>query len=329
MPALSSLSSTPLPDLQAVASDLISNRKADVFIGYQSGTLPLSIAPLIIDVADPDALNKADLLVFDARCSMNLANYLHKHKGRRVAIVVKGCDCRSVVGLIQEKQIDRKNLIIIGAHCSGVVDLRLVAEAVHGRHIAKAEIREQVVAVWSAAECIELPLKDVIYAGCHECPAHNPVLADYLIAAPVHQQDLPEISPAVAEVRALSPEKRYELFETEMSRCILCHACRNLCPACYCARCFADETKPRVAGRTNDPADAMFFHLGRLMHLGGRCTGCGACVRGCPMNVNLRLFNDYGRQHVKEHYDFIAGLDQTAEPPLSCYSMADENDFVL
>lgn len=52
--------------LRTVAADLLDDRKVDVLIGYEAGTLPLSTTPLIIDSADPDALRKAEALIFDA-----------------------------------------------------------------------------------------------------------------------------------------------------------------------------------------------------------------------------------------------------------------------
>jgi ferredoxin len=72
----------------------------------------------------------------------------------------------------------------------------------------------------------------------------------------------------------------------------------------------------------------MFFHLTRLLHLAGRCTGCGACVRGCPAEVNLRLYNDKLRREAKDVFDFQAGMDPEAKPPLACFRPDDKNDFI-
>ncbi|MFH1477008.1 MAG: hypothetical protein ABIH24_05910 [Verrucomicrobiota bacterium] len=297
-------------DLKAIARELLTTGKADIFIGYQAASQPLTTAPLIMHAPKPltpdaerDLARKVDALIFDDRCEINLVNYLHKFKDRRVAIVVKGCDSRSVVGLLQEKQVDRKNLIVIGAPCRGVIDRRQVGK-------------------------LEMSRENMIYTACRECQVHNPVIADYLIGAPVPQPDLPEITPEMETIMKASPDCRWERFHKEMSKCILCYACRNLCPACYCKTCFADASKPKWVGRTDDPSDAMMFHLLRLMHLGGRCTGCGACVRGCPMNVDLRLYNDHLRSHVKQEYGFVAGMDPAAQPPLAMYEADDCNEFI-
>jgi ferredoxin len=135
-------------------------------------------------------------------------------------------------------------------------------------------------------------------------------------------------SAAVEEAAAPAAE-RWRVFEKEMNKCSLCFACRNLCPACYCASCFTESSQPKWMSKTADEGDVMFFHLARLMHLTGRCTGCGACERGCPMKVNLRLYNDRLRKDVKEVFDFEAGADPQAKPPLTCYQMGDKNDFIM
>ncbi len=319
-------------DLKNIANELLSSGKAEVLIGYEAGTLPLSAAPLIIRARkeEPGAANaEISKLIFDARCSMNLVNLLHKFKGKKVAIVVKGCDSRSLVGLIQEKQVDRENVIVLGAPCGGVIDRHVLSRALGCDAIESAAIKDgRVHAVIGGAEKV-VPLDNVIYPDCRKCPAHNPVIADYLVADPVEQPDAPAESEDVEAARNLSRDERWQKFEQEMKKCILCYACRNFCPACYCKECFADIAKPQLAGRTDDPADAMFFHLLRFMHLGGRCTGCGACVRACPQGVDLRLYNDFLRELVKKEYGFEAGMDADGAPPLSCFKQDDPNDFVM
>ena len=329
-------------DLKTFARELLTTGKVEVLIGYQAASLPLTAAPLVIHrhagaahgappAANPagerDMLAKVDALIFDDRCEMNLVNYLHKFKDRKVAIVVKGCDSRSLVGLLQEKQVDRQNLVIIGAPCRGVIDRRLITRAIGCECPVQAERQGEELVLQSHGIVKRLMWKSMLYAGCAECAVHNPVMADVLIGAPVPQPP-PELSTELEAIRKQPPEQRWSKFHKEMSKCILCYACRNLCPACYCKTCFADACKPKWVGRTDDPADAMLFHFQRLMHLGGRCTGCGACVRGCPMHVDLRLYNDHLRGYVKQEYGFMAGMDPAAQPPLAMYSMDDCNEFI-
>ena len=71
-----------------------------------------------------------DRLIWDATCENNLVAFLPKYRGKKVGIMVKGCDSRAIVGLMQEGQVLRENLRIVGVSCPGVVDPRRVAPSV-------------------------------------------------------------------------------------------------------------------------------------------------------------------------------------------------------
>lgn len=323
-------------DLKTIAADLLTAGKVDVLIGYEAGSLPLAATPLIlhadksVPVSDREPLRaKAAKLIFDARCAMNLVKLLHKFKDKKAAIVVKGCDSRSLIGLIQEKQLVRENLVIIGAPCRGVIDHHRLFNLLGCDSPASVVLEgDQISAVCHGVKK-SISLSDVLFPDCRQCSTRNPVIADYLITAAVEQPEVSDISSEVEAIRRMSQGERWRKFQHEMRKCILCYACRNLCPACYCRECFTDISKPKLLNRTDDPADAMFFQLLRLTHLAGRCTGCGACVRGCPMEVDLRPYNDNLRQHMKKQYGFEAGMDPQSEPPLACFKPDDSDDFVM
>jgi formate dehydrogenase (coenzyme F420) beta subunit len=284
-------------ELKAIARRLLEEKRVEVVIGYAAGPEPHTAVP-----AFARTVEECEVLIFDRTCEYNLARYLHKFKGKKVAIVAKGCDERSIVGLIQEKQVVRENLVILGAPCAGVADPKRAGESG----------------------------PDALYAACRICPVHNPRFADYLIAEPVEQPRVPAFSEDMEQLSAAPIEKRWEAFQKEMSKCILCFACRSLCPASYCPTCFTESSQPKWMSKTADQADAMFFHLTRLTHLAGRCTGCGACERGCPMKVNLHLYNDRLRKDVKEVFGgFEAGMDPKVQAPMASYQMNDKNDFIM
>jgi hypothetical protein len=66
----------------------------------------------------------------------NLAVYLPGMSGR-TGIVAKGCDTRSIVELIREKQVKREDLVILGVPCRGMID-GIPAEVRRGGAVVRA-----------------------------------------------------------------------------------------------------------------------------------------------------------------------------------------------
>ena len=90
-------------------------------IGWQKGYDLLHHTPLFMrSEADVDKLEWSPLNVH------NPAVYLPPFRGKKVGVVVKGCDSRSVVELLQEKLVNRDEIVIFGLPCDGVVDLSKV-----------------------------------------------------------------------------------------------------------------------------------------------------------------------------------------------------------
>ena len=67
----------------------------------------------------------------------------------------------------------------------------------------------------------------------------------------------------------------------------------------------------------------MLYHLGRAMHLSGRCVECGACENACASGVDIRYLIREVTQFIKDTYDYQTGMDLEEEPVMLTYKTDD------
>jgi ferredoxin len=325
--------------LRESAKRLFEEKKVDVIVGYEQGTLPFTATPCFITVKE-----EADRLVWNTFCVQNLAKYvtdilsLHKASQKRVkpedrkkkviGVVARGCTTRSIVMHLQEKQYERDEVVVIGIPCTGYVDRKKLASLVGDQDIIGGGVSADQVSVRTSAGERKIALKEVLADNCRTCRFNNPVLNDLIIG-----EAAPPMNPAneYGEVEAfekLSKEERWAYFSKEMAKCIRCYACRQACPSCYCPMCFIEQSQPNWVGVGEDATDTQVFQLMRIFHMVGRCVDCGSCVAVCPMGVDLRKFLKKLDKDVFELFENRAGSSLDDKPPLSTYKDNDKEDFI-
>ena len=322
-------------EIRRTAAQLLADGKADLVIGFGEGTLPMRATPFF--ALEPEA---AQELVWNSYCLNNLALYLPicfapnpQAKERpplpKVAIIVKGCDGRSVVGLIKEQQVPRENLIIIAAPCEGMLDAAIAQRVMGANEIVAVEENNGKVTVKDETGREEkLDRKELLAEACRFCTHRTPAICDIAIGEPT-QSETPAVPDDPFEEFSRKPTaEKWEQFCREISKCVFCKACRSACPNCYCKVCFADQTRPNWTGSGDKLSDIIFYHLGRIFHQAGRCVDCGACVRACPVGVDLRTFTYKLVKDAKELFDCTPGLDLEHAPPLVEFSTDDSEDFI-
>jgi ferredoxin len=325
--------------LHETAEALLRDKKVSLFLGYEKAALPFRTSPLFLTAPE-----QVERLVWNPFCALNLAVYLPRlfavpanaPKGKpppsppSVGIVVKGCDARSVAVLIQERQVPRDKLVLVGVSCPGMVDRRKAEKAL-GAHEALGageDTQGNVHVVVEDGSEIALAREKIAADECLECRSPTPSIHDTLLGAPLEPRDATAAERRTAEVESMALDGRWAYFQEAFSRCIRCNACREACPMCYCKDCLLDQTRPRWVSPSADISDVTFYHLTRAFHVAGRCTECGACARACPIGIDSRLLIRKVSQEIETLYGYRPGEKIDATPPLSTFTMDDPQTFL-
>ncbi len=317
-------------DLREAAGKLLKDGKVDIVIGWGKGSLPLASTPVFITSAD-----EADQLVFDSTCGNNLAVYFTKDNKKisrdkkKVGIFVKGCDSRSLVLNITEKQLRREDVTIIGVPCEGVIDSRKVRKKAEGREVLEYSQDGDTVLIKGKDFELSLPLEELLSNACLSCLRKDAEEYDIFIGEPRKYDGKADPYSDIEEYENLSADERWKRMNEEYSKCIRCYACRNVCPSCYCNVCFVDQNDPQWIGKTPEITDTMIFHIIRNLHIAGRCVECGACERACPMDIRLLYLNRKVAKEVRDRFGSDTGTDLDQKPAMADFREDENQDFIM
>ena len=298
----------------------------DLVIGWGRGFDPLHHTPIFIK--KPEDIDK---LVWDELCVHNLATYLTRYgAGKRVGVVVKGCDSRSVVELTQEKLIARENVVVFGLPCQGVASLSKIRTHLEAQGLNLGMTRSFAleggeVKLTVQGRDVSLPFAGVMAGKCLRCEHHDAIGADEFVGEPLGRID-PDTFEDLARFEAMTLDERMNFWREQMERCIRCYACRNACPLCVCRdHCIAQSRDPAWVSQRDGLDEKFFFQMIHATHLAGRCTGCGECQRACPVGIPVLLFKRQLNKDIKELFDYKAGTDPQAKPPLLAFKVHEDN----
>lgn len=295
----------------------------DCVIGWKQGYDAAHAAPLFMRTeADVDQLIWGPLNV------SNPATYLPSLKGKKVGIVVKGCDSRSVVELLQEGLIRREDLTVFSMPCEGTLDMARVQQELGGyRHIDSVERDEAGVTITADGQPHRFCMVEYAQGKCYGCTTPGAVLADVRLGTPTPVTPAEATPPELALLDGMSLGERFSFWKTQMERCIRCGACRNACPMCVCRDyCVSESRDPHWLTQEDKPTEKLFFQAIHALHLAGRCTGCGECQRACPVGIPILALRQHISRAVSQTFDgYRPGMNAGATPPLLGYAVEEKS----
>ena len=318
--------------MQSEIKSLLDRDDVKYAIGYEKGTYGFRVSPSF--AYHPEDLEK---FIYSPLCLNNLAVYplleekLPLPRGqteekKKIVLVAKGCDSRSLLQIIQEKGLKRDDLIIIGIACSGIIDPDKINDMFPDSE-GDAEEKDDTFLITIADQTHEVPKDLLLLDKCKRCEYPTPVLYDILLGDEVgtREDDYEDIH----EFEQLSHEKKWTYWEGKFDQCIRCYACRNVCPLCYCKECMVDHLTDQWVRRSVNLSENTAWNLMRAFHHAGRCIDCGECERVCPMNLPLTELNRKVEKDVREMYDYVPGIDLEVKPLLATFRPNDPEEFVL
>ncbi len=305
------------------ASELLSSGKVNRVLGWKKGEFSYDVTPAIFTNVDE---MKKDF-VFDDFSGANFSKYLVKETKKedaKVLVFLKPCDTYSFNQLLTEHRFDREKVYAVGIPCDGMIDINSVKEMV-GDGIISVVNENDTIKVETLYDGTKETLKEkVLLERCKNCKSKKHVAYDELIGDEGEIIDGNRFD-EVEKLEKMTADERFAFWQNELSRCIRCNACRDVCPACTCEKCVFNNPNSGVENKS--PANSFeeqMFHIIRAFHVAGRCTDCGECSRVCPQNIPLHLLNRKFIKDINEFYgDYQAGNEVGSRAPLVNYTKED------
>lgn len=315
-----------MQELITRAKELLADGTVSRVLGWKKGDMGWDPEPAYFEKEE-----ELENFVYNPFCGANLSKYLiaaGKLEGTTL-VFLKPCDTYSFNQLIKEHRVKREKTYIIGVGCHGTLKAEKVRDA-SIKGIEDAVIDGDTLKVKTIYGEKEMPLMDALLERCKVCKGRTHVIYDELIGAEEGEEAGPvglagDRFAKVEELEAMSPKERFAFWQGELSKCIRCNACRNVCPACSCLKCVFDSNQFDSNQKANaDTFEEQMFHIIRAFHVAGRCTDCGECSRVCPQGIPLQLLNRKFIKDINTFYgEYQAGADTESRAPLTDFTFED------
>ncbi|MBC8533935.1 4Fe-4S dicluster domain-containing protein [Yeguia hominis] len=308
--------------LVSKASEMLENGTVDRVLGWKAGEFDYDVTPAVFHTAE----ELAESFVWNDFCGANFSKYLVKETGKseqKILVFLKPCDTYSFNQLLTEHRFNREKVYVVGVPCSGMLDAGRIKEQAEGIAAIRVD-GEQVLVDTLYDGTLALDRSAMLPDRCTNCKSKQHVAYDELLGEDGEILDSKRFD-EVDKIEKMTPDERFAFWQNELSRCIRCNACRDICPACTCERCVFDNPNSGVENKAPATSfEEQMFHIIRAFHVAGRCTDCGECSRVCPQHIPLHLLNRKFIKDIDAFYgEYQAGAEVGSRAPIVNYTTDD------
>lgn len=309
--------------LVSKASELLKNGTVDRVLGWKAGEFDYDITPAVFHTSEELEQD----FVWNDFCGANFSKYLVSETGKsenKILVFLKPCDTYSFNQLLTEHRFDREKVYAVGVGCNGMLDVAKLRSSVDGILRVNTEDPDKVAVETLYDGTVTLDRAELLPDRCVNCKSRKHVAYDELLGSDGEVLDCHRFD-EVEQIERMTPDERYAFWQGELSRCIRCNACRDVCPACTCEKCVFDNPQSGVENKAPATSfEEQMFHIIRAFHVAGRCTDCGECSRVCPQHIPLHLLNRKFIKDIDNFYgDYQAGAEVGSRAPIVNYRTDD------
>lgn len=304
------------------AVTLLADGIVDRVLGYRAGQFDYDVTPSVFT----DAEDIKNNFVYNGFCGANFTKYLIKETAltdSKVLVFLKPCDTYSFNQLLTEHRFDREKVYAVGIPCNGMLDINKIKDSFEGiSEVTETADGVTVKTLYDGTKTFAA--EEILLERCKNCKSKKHVAYDELLGEDGEVLNSERFD-EVEKLEKMTPDERFAFWQNELSRCIRCNACRDVCPACTCEKCVFDNPDSGVENKAAaNSFEEKMFHIIRAFHVAGRCTDCGECSRVCPQHIPLHLLNRKFIKDINEFYgEYQAGEVVGNRPPIVDFTVDD------